>query len=456
MTAAMPERSLSTNAYSRVLVIDTNVALESNPWSQLDWTQFGDEPILLLACAQVTREVDGKKQDSRLGERARAFNRLLRGYIETSRPQHVVSEGRVVDLAIVSNSRIDWSAYDELDQSAPDDRIVAQALHALVDDRARIELVSHDARPLYMAKAYGLRHVAAPESWRLPIKPSPDKSRIKALEGELRDCRATQPQLKISLAIPHDRPLARVHVAPPTPEQVDMLVRRKLRPVTVPIRPADHMLETIEDRAMRGADAEWRVKVRDSLPLAHRGLERLFGQHVVDVTVRNAGAVPAKSVRLAFRSASATLYPFPYLVDVLGAPDPNGDEPARLRWLDGPHLLPTDYEFSAEDDEPGPALTWSCHDFRPGSQESFRLFVDLSRHGSAMLNIEAEATCSNMNGVVSERLIEPVEDRHHDFGDIIYAKRGDWLIVPQIMETPYFGRAVWERIYENDGSRAEY
>lgn len=79
MTALPSETSLATSAYARVLVIDANIALESNPWDQLDWTLFGDGPILLLACAQVTREVDSKKQDSRLGERARGFNRLLRG-----------------------------------------------------------------------------------------------------------------------------------------------------------------------------------------------------------------------------------------------------------------------------------------------------------------------------------------------------------------------------------------
>lgn len=69
--------------------------------------------------------------------------------------------GRIVDLATVSNVRVDWAAHDELDQNAPDDRIVAQALHALVDDRSRLEVVSHNIRPLNMAKAYGLRHVAA-------------------------------------------------------------------------------------------------------------------------------------------------------------------------------------------------------------------------------------------------------------------------------------------------------
>ena len=456
MTATLPDRSLNTSAYDRVLVIDANIALESNPWSQLDWSLFGDGPILLLACAQVTREVDGKKQDSRLGERARAFNSLLRGYIETAEPQHVVTDGRVVDLAILSNDRVDWAAYDELDQNAPDDRIVAQALHALVDDRARIELVSHDARPLYMAKAYGLRHVPAPKSWRLPIKPSPERSRIKALEGELRDCRATQPQLEISLGIAEDRPLTRFHVAPPTPEQVDRLVRRALRRAPVPTRPADYMLETVQDRAMRDADGDWRVKVRDSLPLAHRGLEHLFGQHMVQVTVRNVGVVPAKAVRITFRSTSAILYPFSYFVDVFGPPDPNGDYPSRLRRLDGIAPPPTDYEFTAEDDEPGPSLTWSCNDFRPKSEKVFQLFVDLSRHRSAKLNVEAEATCSNMNGVVGQRLVEPVEKRSHAFDEVIYPRRGDWLIVPPILSGRHAGSPPWERIYANDGTRAEY
>lgn len=190
---------------------------------------------------------------------------------------------------------------------------------------------------------------------------------------------------------------------------------------------------------MRDADADWRVKVRDSLLLAHRGLEHLFGQYVIKVTVRNVGVVPAKSVRITFRSASAVLYPFSYLVDVFGPPDPNGDYPSRLRRPDGPALPPSDYEFTAENDEPGPAMTWSCRDFRPKSEEVFRLFVDLSRHRSAKLNIEAEATCSNMNGVVGPRLVAPIEECNHAFDEVIYPRRGEWLIVPPILTDRHAG-----------------
>lgn len=63
---------LNISAYDRVFVIDTQVVLETNPLDQLPWGEFGQGPILLLLCRQAQSEIDAKKNDGRLGTRARS------------------------------------------------------------------------------------------------------------------------------------------------------------------------------------------------------------------------------------------------------------------------------------------------------------------------------------------------------------------------------------------------
>lgn len=62
---------LNISAYDRALIIDTQVVLETKPLDQLPWGEFGQGPILLLVCRQAQSEIDAKKNDGRLGTRAR-------------------------------------------------------------------------------------------------------------------------------------------------------------------------------------------------------------------------------------------------------------------------------------------------------------------------------------------------------------------------------------------------
>ena len=114
---------MKTSSYARVLAIDTHVVLETRPLDQLPWSEMGDGPILLVVCRQVQSEIDAKKGDRRLGERSRAFNRLLDPNVETGVPATLRAAGPRVDVAVMRNARIDWEAHDDLDRDDPDDRI---------------------------------------------------------------------------------------------------------------------------------------------------------------------------------------------------------------------------------------------------------------------------------------------------------------------------------------------
>lgn len=88
-------------------------------------------------------EVDRKKRDGRLGERARAFNRLVGPCTEQSQPHCLISGPPQVDIAICPVRRIDWDQLDDLDPAEGDDRITAEALHALVSEGQRLCILSY-------------------------------------------------------------------------------------------------------------------------------------------------------------------------------------------------------------------------------------------------------------------------------------------------------------------------
>ncbi len=177
--------ALSTTGYDNVVVIDTQVVLEAKPLEQLPWGDLFPGTVLLLVSRQVQSEIDAKKNDGRLGRRARAFNKLLDEFIETRVPPSILATPRI-DVALLANRRIDWDSLDDLDRDDGDDRIVAQALNAILDEPSRLIVLSHDMRPRDGTLTHGLRAVKLPESWLREPEPSPEQRRITELEGKVR------------------------------------------------------------------------------------------------------------------------------------------------------------------------------------------------------------------------------------------------------------------------------
>lgn len=129
----------------------------------------------MRVCRQAQSEIDAKKNGSRLGTRARCFNKLLGRFLETRLPAELFADPPRVDVALVANGRIDWEAFYDLDRGDGDDRVVTQALHARVNDLTRLELLSHDTRPRDGAITHGLGAIKLPEHWLREPEPSPDE-----------------------------------------------------------------------------------------------------------------------------------------------------------------------------------------------------------------------------------------------------------------------------------------
>jgi hypothetical protein len=194
--------------YKVAAFLDTNIMLECRQLAELPWEEIDAEgPILALVTPTTRAEIDKKKQDGRVGKTARAFNRLI-GPLATGRPPIVIREARPrVELALARAGRIPWDAHDGLDREQPDARIVAEAIHAVLDESTLRIVVSHDINPLALATAHGLSALHVTDAWLRPPEPSPADKEIQRLKDRLRALEATEPKLRIKITAPTESPV---------------------------------------------------------------------------------------------------------------------------------------------------------------------------------------------------------------------------------------------------------
>lgn len=415
--------ALLTSDYDHVVVIDTHVVLEAKPLDQLPWSDLFLGSVLLLVARQVQTEIDGKKNDGRLGKRARAFNKLMDGYIETRVPSPVLANPRV-DVATLANRRINWDALDDLDRDDPDDRIVAQVLNAIVDDPSRLVLLSHDMRPRDAARNHGLHAKKLPETWLREPEPSPDQRRINELEGRLRILNAEQPQLSVRLEVVTGEPWQYREVAEATPEQTHAILEQGLGTAPQQRRGGPFDLGGIGtyDHSHDDRVEEWEAVMREDIPLMHQGLTKLFAQHRIKVTVENEGSISAEGLSLEIRSGNAILHSVPYWVLVAGpgAPHPRLFHDRFSRFNQHP-LVPRQREpfnFYWDERGPGDHLIVSCASFRQGKSYDVEVFVELLTGTVPKAQIEAIVTASNMKGDSKGRLLVDVELVPVPFDDV--------------------------------------
>lgn len=172
--------SIDWAQYRVVAFIDSNVALECLALEQLPWGELDlGGRILVLITPTVTQEVDSKKHHPRLADHARRFNRTLRPLISGQSSVVIrASPTPRVEVALADCGRVDWDQYPDLDRNEPDARIVAQALFArgpALDGRV---VVSHDIRPLHLARQHGLRIHQIGDNW---LRPKGSRKRIRRL-----------------------------------------------------------------------------------------------------------------------------------------------------------------------------------------------------------------------------------------------------------------------------------
>lgn len=449
---------LLTISYDNVVLIDSQVVLEAKPLDQLPWADLFTGSILLLVTRQVQTEIDKRKNDGRLGKRARAFNRLLDRYIVDRVPSSVLANPQV-DVATIANRKIDWDALDDLDRDDPDDRIIAQALNANVDDPTRLVFLSHDMRPRDAASSHGLAAVKLPETWLKDPDPSPEQRRISELEAKNRLLSADQPQVDVRLEAVTPSPWLYRDVGEATSAEVDELIDRLLANAPRQARPTPFDIQGLGtfDHSHAGRLKDWEQSIRRNTPLIHRGLTRLYAQQRVRVTVENIGPISAEGLSLEIRSGNTVLHSIPYwiLITGPGAPQPRLMHDHLLGF--NPRLIPVRREpFTFYWDERGPSdhLMQSCSSFRQGKSYSLEISVELLSRSIPKAQIEAVVTASNMKGDVRSQAIIDVERAAVPFRDIYDVTQGALVLRPSVdladdCETSDYN---W---YENCGSEYE-
>jgi len=427
--------NLDTANYDNVVVIDSQVVLEAKPLDQLPWKDLFEGSILLLVVRQVLTEIDGKKNDGRLGKRARIFNKLLDGFIESREPSSVITEPKI-DVATVDNRTIDWAALDGFERDNGDDRIVAQSLNALVDRPDELVLLSHDMRPREAAKTYGMKAVKLPESWLKEPERSPHDKRLVELEAKLKVLEADQPQLKVEIETIIPEPWTYYEVASPTAEQVDAMLRNELANAPQQSRPGPFDIGLGYDHSHKDRLAAWEENMRQDIPLMHKGLTKLYSQYRIRVKVENVGSISAENFSIEIRSGNAVLHSAPYWVLVTG-PTPPHPRPFYMHTpVFNASKLQTSrrepFRFYWDERGPGKHVIQSCPSFRQDKKHVVELSVELRSGTSPKAQIQAIATASNMKGDVQEQKIVDVSPVAVPFDDVFDTVEGKIKMRPSV------------------------
>ncbi|WNO54116.1 hypothetical protein [Stakelama saccharophila] len=454
---------LDTSGYDRVFALDTQMIFEARPLTQLDWSMISNGPILLLVVPQASAEVDARKRDGRLGQRARDLNRLLEPSIESGGTAMLAGKPVRIDIAYVAAGRIDWDQLEDLERDNGDDRIVAQAVHALVDDPARIEVMSFDSRPRAAARRHGMKAIKPDESWLLAPEPSPTDRRAVELEQRVRMLQASEPQLRVGIRMLHELPLVRFRVPPLPAETIDpvtrMILAKHPREYTGGFMAHGlHINSNYDEDYDDYAAALSAVDV----PNIHLGVARQFSQYGFEVSIENVGVLAAEHVTVELRSGNAVLHDGPYVVDIFGPPPPStqSDFLTNIPRLSH-NLARTDRtSFDVEESEVHDVqVEYRCQDFRHGRLQTLTAAIELVERTGEAAHVEVRVTAGNMRGDVIERLIVPVTDQERRLGELIDLDNLQLREAPPIREflLPLLQGDDSDEIerFRNDGSRRE-
>ena len=390
-------------AYSTILFMDSMVALEAKPLPQLPWHEIDHTgPILVLVVPQVIREIDKRKRDGRLGNRARAFNRLIGPAAEAASPKRICEAQVAVDIAIAVCDRIDWTAHDDLDPEDGDARVVAEMLHACGVPPERKLLFSHDINPIAMATRHGIKSRKVPDHWLLDPEPSPHEKEITRLRARVKELETTAPDLQPTIIFEVSPTLQLFQVRPLSSEEQATLVERLLteNPKPVQLRSPIPSLDydpTLDRRYEKYATSA----VPSYASRLHQHLETHYGQVPFLLRIENIGLV------VVLKAIGGTLHDRFVCYPLLGPPAPRPKpqqfaptfsdfRSALLRRPVGRHEM----EFAVRPGR-GHTIEIHCADFRQGSEWEFRGIASINPHAGSPFKLQVDVTASNLRGVIS-------------------------------------------------------
>ncbi len=401
----MPRVEIKFDDYKVKAFLDSNIILECRPLPELPWNEIDiNGPVIALITPTVMKEVDSKKQDGRIGKRAREFNRLIAPVAAGGKPVIIRDSGPRVELALARAIRIPWDQHDDLDPEDGDSRIVAEAIHAKDMSSDGKLIVSHDIKPIAFASSYEIQTHHVPDSWLRPSEPTPSERENQKLKQQLTELRANQPEFEIAIKLPNGEPVSLFRIKDLTEiERSDLL--KKIHVMNPPVQMSEDRYDLMSsigynDHTYLGRFKAYRKRLLDRMENYSQCLQRLFNQARISVRVINSGKVPAENLLVEVRVEDGWLHDRYAFVSPQGPPAPrvrSSHEILRMPAMMG--LVPTrvgrhDYEFR-EAPNCGSSLQVTCADFRHGQEWEFDGIVGFNPRDAAKTTVTVKVTASN-------------------------------------------------------------
>jgi hypothetical protein len=174
------------------LYVDTNIFLHYPPLDQIDWQSLtqGDR-VELVVCMPVIHELDEKKNDPLLGQRAK---RSLQDISRLSQPNVLIRDGVALRTQLEEAVPSEMSA--PLVHAVRDDQIIHLAKTAAASGK-KVLLVSEDTGIILKGRLHGLPCVCPHSDTRLENPLSTQAQTIRDLQADLARYKSRRAQLVV-------------------------------------------------------------------------------------------------------------------------------------------------------------------------------------------------------------------------------------------------------------------
>lgn len=297
----MTRAEIKYDSYKIKAFLDTNIILECRPLAELPWQEIdADGPILALLTPTAIKEINSKKQDGRIGKRAREFNRLIASVAAGGSPIVIRESAPRVELALSHAVRIPWDQHDDLDPDDGDSCIVAEVLHAKDMSAAGKLILSHDIKPIAFASNYDVDTLHVSENWLRQPESHPKEREIQKLKQQLAQYQAAEPAFEIAIDLIDAEPVVLVRIENLSDAERATILRRiyDLNPPVDQVRGTYGLISGLGnyDHSYDDRFEAYRKRIPAFMANYAQRLERLFNQARIRLKVANVGKVQAENL----------------------------------------------------------------------------------------------------------------------------------------------------------------
>jgi len=442
--------------YRSKLFIDANVILEGRPIRSLPWSEIDSEgPILVVVTPRVQSEVDSKKNDKRLGLRAREFNRLVAPLVSCDTPITIGDSSLQVDIVFAKCNQIDWASHDDLDRTESDDRIVAEILATQGISLEQKIVVSQDINPLIKAQRHGLRVRRVDTGWLPAPLPTPEATEIAQLRERLNLYSKSEPEFDADLSTDSAN-VTLFRVRELEQAESDSLKVKILARNPKPSQNRNGVVSSFYDDTL---DGRYRHYLSETVPKFCAEfpnlLEIQFGQIPFKIRLQNTGQVRADHLSVTVRIVGGFFNSRPIALLAKGPPAPRVKN--RLDSLNDAFNFPNAikamamrvgrHQVDVAINDRVEAFTAECEDFQSGQTWRLDGVVFLDPHFGRRRTLLLEATAANFHGKFTKAVgLDVAVDDCNAF-DLVSETSGDYLQEPVVR--PLIFRALEEERYSD-------